>query len=52
MNDDALAELRSLTLRVESLSRRIDALQVDVERIARTAARFGRDMELRERGYL
>lgn len=51
MNDDCVAELRSLTAQVSALSRRIDALQAELNGFARTAIRFGRDIELRERGY-
>lgn len=51
MNEQIAAELHTLALQVAAMGRRIDALHVDIERLARTAIRFGRDIELRERGY-
>lgn len=51
MNEEIAAELRTLHLLVTSLGRRIDALHADMDRLARTAVRFGRDIEFRERGY-
>ena len=51
MNEEIAAELRTLHLLLASLGRRIDALHADIDRVARTAVRFGREIELRERGY-
>lgn len=51
MSDEVLQELDRLSREVRALSRRLDAVQADVARIALTAVRFGRDVELRERGY-
>lgn len=42
-------ELAALRKEIADLRRRIDAVQADVEAIARTASRFGRDIELRDR---
>jgi outer membrane murein-binding lipoprotein Lpp len=50
-SDRIATEVAELRAQIAGLTRRIDALHADVERIARTAVRFGRDIELRERGY-
>jgi hypothetical protein len=52
MNDRIANELQALRTEIAALARRIDAVQADVETIARTASRFGRDIELRERGWV
>jgi tetrahydromethanopterin S-methyltransferase subunit G len=46
---DEIAELRK---EVAAIARRLDALHADVQRVIGTAVRFGRDIELRERGWL
>lgn len=51
MNDNCDAEFTGLTAQVMALSRRIDALQAELNGFARIAVRFGRDIELRERGW-
>jgi len=46
--DDQLEELRK---EIARLTRRVEALHAEVAHMQLTAVRFGRDIELRERGY-
>lgn len=50
MTSKVAEELQALRKEITALRRRIDAVQLDVDLIARHASRFGRDIELRERG--
>jgi len=50
--DDMLEKMSALEREVAGLSRRLDALRVEIGRVAESGVRFGRDLEMRERGYL
>jgi cell division septum initiation protein DivIVA len=47
--DESFEQLRK---EIERLTRRVEALQADIAHFRLTASRFGRDVEMRERGYL
>jgi septum formation topological specificity factor MinE len=44
--------LLALERDVAALRRTVEAMRVEVARIAESGVRFGRDLEMRERGYM